>query len=130
MVAVIYTLCVMVPGAAFALSTQIVPAHCLTMADQHKAGTGHSDHGAAHGGMDHADHASMGHDENSSKPVSGDNLPGKCCGLFSVMAIAPKLGLVTEPMRHFSEMALPAFSSLTDRGANRIDRPPRALPSL
>lgn len=120
-VAALYALCLLVPATALAMSDQAVPAHCLTMIDDHTASAAEAAH----------DHAGMSHDDHGKMPApSGHSLPDKCCGLFSATAIAPALDFVAEPTRHVSDMTLPAVASLLGRDAGRIDRPPRNLSAI
>jgi hypothetical protein len=121
-VAVLYALCLLVPAAAYAMSDEAVPAHCLTMVETHQAA---AEHASRH-------HDGMSHDDHSKMPASDHDhgLPDKCCGLFSVTAVAPGLDFIAEPTGHVSDVILPAVTSLLGRGAGRIDRPPRHLSAI
>jgi hypothetical protein len=113
----LYALCLATPTAVLAFSQIAVPAHCLTD-HHHGIGTAHV----------HQDGSSVHH----SDPGEGDdrNHPTKCCGLFTVSAIAPALDFVLA--QHPSISFLPALltESLHGRNSDRIDRPPRSLLSL
>lgn len=124
LLAALYAFCVLAPVAAMAMSHAGIPAHCLTddhgavAAAGHKAAAAHADH---HNGANHT-HSAPADDPHAN--------PAKCCGLFGVTAIAPPLSIVATPMARVSEVVMPAIANLSGRSASRIDRPPRALPSL
>lgn len=132
--AALFALCLLAPVAAFALSDSAAAAHCLTLAEAPKAES--ESHGHPHGDIDHADHAAMTHeavDHGALASSGGDDhaLPGKCCGLFCVSALAPPVfGVAAMHLVVASEVAMPTATSLLGRSSNRIDRPPRVLPSL
>lgn len=120
LLAVLYALCLATPTAvmtaSLAVSPAAIPAHCLTD-DHHEAGRMHvPDDGAAHhhsgGKADDGDHAS------------------KCCGLFSVSAIAPDLAVLSAPQLPAARQPVRVTDRRTGRGADRIDRPPRSPQSL
>lgn len=114
-VVVLYAFCLLAPTAALAFNGSL-PAHCLTLTDEHQSITEGSGH---HGGV------------NQTKSAPDDHgLPGKCCGLFCVTAAVPSSNLVAEPMIHVSAVALSPVETLPGRNSSRIDRPPRILPSL
>jgi hypothetical protein len=122
LLAVLYALCLVAPVSAFAFSA--APAHCLTMTDDHH-GTGESR--AHQDGIGH--HKSS--PEKSGQAPDDHGVPGKCCGLFCVTAIAPPVfGVAVVQPVETSTVALPATPSLFGHSAGRIDRPPRVLPSL
>ena len=124
LVAALYAMCLLVPGAAFALSDQPVPAHCLTVADEHGA------QGDQQAMVDHHAHQHSGIDHGQSAPGHDHGLPDKCCGLFSVTAIAPAFDLVAAPALQADDVAMPLAASLIGRDAGRIDRPPRHLSAI
>jgi len=112
---VLYALCLVSPTAVLAFSQASVPAHCFT-GDEYGIGTVHV------------------HEDGLSHHHSGTDVdhgqPGKCCGLFSVSAIAPAIDFVVR--QHPPVLQRPSLvaQSLSGRGADRIDRPPRSLLSL
>lgn len=113
---VLYALCVVAPTATLALSDESAPAHCLTD-DSHMTDTIHV------------------HPDGSSHHPSGTGgdergQPGKCCGLFFLSAIAPAIDFFTDRQPPVSQLAPHFAKSLSGRGSDRIDRPPRSLLSL
>jgi hypothetical protein len=116
--AVLYSLCVIVPPLALAFTDGSAAAHCMT--DDH--------HGMPHvHGSKHFDH------EGGSVGNSSDHDKGKsenCCGLFCVTAGAvPSVPALTEPDRTIAmNVVLAGF--LGGRATDRIDRPPRLPLSL
>lgn len=130
--AVLFALCLLSPVAAFAFSD--TAAHCLTMTEASHVKSGSTGH--QHDGAGHADHASMPHDgmDHGTPAASGGSdpaVPGKCCGLFCVGALAPPVfGVTAVQLIEASEVALPATESLWGRSPSRIDRPPRVLLSF
>jgi hypothetical protein len=113
-----YALCLIVPGAAFALGDGSMPlAHCFS---DHHHGSVESHH---HEGMNH-NKPKMGGDERQQSS------PNNCCGLFSVSAIAPVFDVVTLPADQLLDVVIPTADNLFGRNSGRIDRPPRFLSSL
>jgi hypothetical protein len=113
----LYAFCLAAPTVVLAFSDASVPAHCLTD-ENHLLGSSHvHDDGTSHqhsGGSGGADH----------------DQPVKCCGLFGVTGIAPSIGFVAGRLPPASHLAPLFAQSLSGRGADRIDRPPRSLLSL
>jgi hypothetical protein len=112
---VLYALCFVAPVAAFAFSDGSMPAHCLS-----------SNH--------HAIADAYGHDDGMADPASDPGAddhgyPAKCCGLFCVSAIAPAMDFVSSRTTPLVLMASVPAESLSGRGFDRIDRPPRNLSS-
>lgn len=130
--AALFALCLLSPVAAFAFND--TSAHCLTVAEvsQVKSGghgplqveAGHTDRAAmSHESMDHGMPAALGGDDSA--------VPGQCCGLFCIGALAPPVfSVAAVQLIETSEVALPAAESRWGRSAGRIDRPPRVLPPL
>lgn len=112
----LYALCLVTPTAVMAVGQGAIPAHCLTD-DHHIAGAVHM----------HQDGST--HHHSGSKQDDGDHA-GKCCGLFSVSAIAPDLDIVVAPREPAPQQPSLTANDLTGRGSDRIDRPPRSRPSL
>jgi len=112
---VLYALCLAAPTAVLAFNQASVPAHCFTD-DQHGIGAIHV------------------HEDGSSHRQSGtgddQGQPGKCCGLFSVSAIAPAIDFVAGQNPPVSHRPSLLAQSLSGRGTDRIDRPPRSPLSL
>lgn len=115
LLAVLYTLCVIGPAAAIAFSDDAAAAHCLT-----------DDHLETVKGHVHQDGAGHQH----SAPDDDHGQPNKCCGLFSVNAIAPAIDFVVERQPYTPHVASFFGKMLFGRGSDRIDRPPRSLRSL
>ena len=125
--AALYTLCILAPTVAFALSENPAMAHCLT-----EGHVGVHDHGAnpEYGGKlhVHADGTAHQHHDDGAPPQpsrdDGKAAIAACCGLFSVVAIPG------EPIPSFGLHSLAAvvLSVLTEapsgRGPERINRPP------
>jgi hypothetical protein len=104
------------PTAVMALSPAGAPAHCLT--DDHEDAIGM-----------HVHHDGSAHHHSGGKDDDGDHA-GKCCGLFSVSAIAPEVAVLGAPHPPAARQPLLAADSRTGRGSDRIDRPPRSPQSL
>lgn len=130
--AALFALCLLSPVAAFAFSD--TPAHCLTVAEASQVKS--ASHGHPHDGVGPADHVAMpqdGMDHGTPAGAGGNDpgVPGKCCGLFCVGALAPPVfGVAAVQLIETSEVVLPAAESLWGRSPGRIDRPPRALSSI
>jgi hypothetical protein len=112
----LYALCLATPTAVLALSSQAVPAHCLSD-DEYGIGAMHvHQDGSSH---HHSNTGSADHDQS-----------GKCCGLFGSIAIAPMVDLVVAQYAPVTPPAASPAKSLSGRGSDRIDRPPRSNLSL
>ncbi len=112
----LYALCLATPTAVLAFSHGAIPAHCLTQDDQVAAAV-------------HVHHDGTTHQHPAGKHDDGDH-SDRCCGLFSVSAIAPDLVVLPTPHHPAMQRSSLAADSLTGRGSDRIDRPPRSHPSL
>jgi hypothetical protein len=112
----LYALCLVTPTAVMALSPAAIPAHCLT--DDHQDAV-----------TMHVHHDGSAHHHSDGKDDDGDHA-NKCCGLFSVSAIAPDHAILPAPNRPASRQPVLAADSRTGRGSDRIDRPPRSPQSL
>jgi hypothetical protein len=125
--AALYTLCILAPAVAFALSDNPAVAHCLT-----EGHVGVHDHGAKHEhGRKlhvHADGTAHQHHDDGAVPQpsrdDGKAAIASCCGLFSVVAIpgepVPSFGLDS-----LASVVLPVLDeALSGRGPERINRPP------
>jgi hypothetical protein len=111
---VAYALCLAAPTAVLALSGAPAAAHCLTD-DHHGLAAGHvHEHGSPHH-----------HDGKGD-----DDPPGKCCGLFCLSALSPDTGFIVSPPVHWAAVIVARPEAMSGRGTDRIDRPPRSLPSL
>ena len=119
--AALYTLCILAPAAAFALSANAGVAHCLT-----EGHVGVHDHGKVHV---HADASAHHHDHDGAAPPSGDDERSRvasCCSLFSVVAIPGEPGL-SLGLYNPASIVLPVLAdTLSGRGPERINRPPIA----
>jgi hypothetical protein len=112
---VLYALCLAAPTAVLAFSDASGSAPCLSD-DNHGLGTIHV----------HQDGSS--HHQNNGDDDHGQS--GKCCGLFSVSAIAPALDFVATQHPSVSRLPVLLAKSLHGRASDRIDRPPRSNLSL
>lgn len=112
LLAVLYALCLATPTAVMAFSPAAIPAHCLT--------DDHQDAGVMHVHQD-----GSAHHHSDGKNDDGDHA-SKCCGLFSVSAIAPDIAILPAPHRFASRQPVLVADSRTGRGSDRIDRPPRS----
>jgi hypothetical protein len=138
--ALLYTLCVLAPAAAFALGDGSRAAHCLTD-DNHslRPTLVHEHNGHKHDGHDNALHehdggnAHVHHDGTShehSKAPGGKSSDGQCCGLACLTALPAAISEVEAP-------ALPAMvavsadqESIAGNPPDRLYRPPISPPSL
>lgn len=135
LVVALYALTLVAPTAAFAVSSSIAAAHCLTViADHHRSAApqSHDDHdGHGHATMAQA----MAHeDANQAAPAAGGSgpmVPSDCCGLFCVSAVTPVVfGVIDAQLFALSQVAIPAAVSLAGYDSGRIDRPPRNLSAI
>lgn len=131
LVVALYALTLVAPTAAFAFSSSIAAAHCLTATVDHHRSAASQSHG------DHVghDHATVAHeDANHAAPASGGNdqtAAADCCGLFCVSAVTPvAFGVFDAQFFALSQLAMPAATSLLGHGSDRIDRPPRNLAAI
>jgi len=113
---VLYAFCLATPTAVMAFGQSGIPAHCLT--------DGHQDAGLVHVHQDGSSHHHSGGKDNDGDRAS------KCCGLFSVSAIAPDIAILPAPHRPDARQPALATDSRTGRRSDRIDRPPRSPQSL
>jgi hypothetical protein len=116
MLVAVYALCVVAPAAALALADAATAVHCLT-GDHHSVAKVHV----------HADGASHQHSGDRDHK-SGQ--PGNCCGLFCVSGIAQVFDVTLYSPAPLSEVPVLVVQSISGRSSDRIDRPPRSLPSL
>src|SRR5450759_1216772 len=122
---VLYTFCVVGPAAAIAFAANATAEHCFT-ADHLEPVAPHVHQHATATVHVHQDGSSHQH----SIPDGDHSQPGKCCGLFAPSAIAPAIDFLSEPHSHRLPLASVIARSLSGRGSDRIDRPPRSLLSL
>lgn len=126
----LYAFCILMPPAAFALST----AHCLTdthaAAHLHQAAAKTPSNTHVHpDGVVHA-HGEQGSHQHADGGAphkhDADETHGNCCGLFCVAAIAHAApAMLAVPVA--AGQALPALEeSLAGRNPDRINRPPIA----
>ena len=115
LIVVLYALCLLAPVTAVAATDSSVPVHCL---EEH-------DHAAGEAALHHSDgtsqHAPADHDHGQDD---------KCCGLFGVTALAPDFQVVSVRLTQSSTFTMPHAASLFGSRSERIDRPPRDLPSF
>jgi hypothetical protein len=111
----VYALCAITPATAVVLSGGATAAHCLSD-DNSRLGTTHV----------HEDGSSHQH----SVPGNNHDQPRECCGLFSLSAIAASTDFVAAPHDQTSLLAIAIERTLSGRVSDRIDRPPRSLPSV
>jgi hypothetical protein len=112
----LYALCLVTPTAVMALGQGTIPAHCLT-----------DDHLTAE--AVHVHHDGTNHHHSGGKTGEGDH-DNKCCGLFSVSAIAPDATIIAAPRALAAPQPSAVVDDLTGRASDRIDRPPRSRLSL
>lgn len=113
---VLYALCLVAPTAVLAFDADSTPAHCLTEGAQ-TAGSSH-----VHSGQNRSDTGGTGdmdHDQAS-----------KCCGLFSVSGTLTPFDAATIRLPLMSHIEPLFLADLSGQDSDRIDRPPRSLPSL
>ena len=111
----LYALCLVTPTAALAFSASPAAAHCLTDDSNHGVGSKHV----------HADETSHRH-SNTGDDEKGQT--GNCCGLFCLSVIAPPVvDLVARQLPPATHLPSLFMESLSGRGSDRIDRPPRSL---
>ena len=120
----LYALCLVIPTAVMALDVSPAAAHCLTD-NSHGQSNHHASHGTgeSHHGSDGSSHHSDGGDHEKSQT-------GKCCGLFCVSSMVTDIDFVAcqhPPALHVASLFV---ESLSGQDSDRIDRPPRFLPSL
>lgn len=131
LMAALFALCLVAPVAAFAFGDSTAAAHCLTTADAPKATSESGGH--QHGDISQAATTHEAMDHGAPAPSGGDDhaLPGKCCGLYCVSALAPPaFGVADVQLVAASEVAMASATSLWGRSSSRIDRPPRVLTAL
>ena len=116
LLAVLYALCLATPTAVMAIGQGAIPVHCLT-----------DDHQGA--GVMHVHQDGSAHHHSGGKGDDGDHA-SKCCGLFSVSAIAPDVAILLVPHQPATRRPALAADSRSGRGSDRIDRPPRSPLSL
>jgi hypothetical protein len=113
---VLYALSLAAPTTVLAIGKSGEPAQCQT--ERH--------HGTA-ATHDHQD----GSNEHRSDTSGGDHdQTSKCCGLFLVSAVAPDVDFVTRQHPPVARLGLLSATDLSGQDTDRIDRPPRSLPSL
>ena len=123
----LYALCLLAPVTAFAFSDSSATAVYLSQTDDHRS-MSESGLGESHVHQDGTGHHKSSPDKSN---FGGDDHPGNCCGLFCVTAIVPPaFGVTALHLMQASAVVLPVAESLFGRSSNRIDRPPRVLPSL
>jgi hypothetical protein len=123
--AFLYAFCVLAPSAALAFGPPDADVHCL--AEGLGIAAEHDHHGTAHqhanGALhQHADHASP----QKHSDADGKAHPDKCCGLFSVTALAVEPGLALGVPAPVSVTFATLEDNLGGRGPDRINRPPIA----
>ena len=133
--ALLYTLCVLAPAAAFALGDGSRAAHCLTDDDHglrpahvHEHNGQENDGHKHDGGRVHVHEDGTSHDH--SKAPGGKSSDGQCCGLACLTALPAAISEVEAP-------ALPAMvavsadqESIAGNPPDRLYRPPISPPSL
>jgi hypothetical protein len=134
LLAVLYAFCVLAPAAAFAFGNGEKAAHCLTDTN-HGLGKVHAyadgsrhEHGAAHQHHASQDHAAA--QENSQANDEGKSHSSTCCGLICLTGLATAVeSLWSEATREPLPVVL-AANGVRGCGLDRLDRPPRSLPSV
>ena len=109
-----------VPPMALAFAPSEIAVHCLSRTDHELAPHGQAEAIQPGSAQDYEDHAKHSHVDHKSA----------CCCLFSVTALVPDSGYLSEPVLSAS----PAFSALEASFyglmRNRLDRPPISLLSV
>lgn len=124
--AFLYAFSAIAPSMALAFSDDDTDVPCL-MELQGLAGA-HNHDGNSH---QHADGAAYQHSDHASPQKSPDTdgkaHPDKCCGLFSVTALAVEPGLTLGVPAPVSSVTFAVIEdALGGRGPDRINRPPIA----
>jgi hypothetical protein len=121
--AFLYGFCVIAPSAALAFSPPDANVHCLM--ELQGLAAEHDHHGNVHR---HADGALHRHANNASpqkhSDADGKAHPDKCCGLFSVTALAVEPGVALSTPAPISVTFAMLEDALGGRGPERINRPP------
>ena len=133
--ALIYLLCVLVPGLSFALDGEHRAAPCITQ--NHGPGMHMIEHDA--GVNQHLDDAHLAHDRSHEHIAetkisqANDNIPAKsqhktsdtrCCGLVSFSAIPASEIVLIEPVALTSLCECEIYRSIADRTPPQHYRPP------
>ncbi len=130
-VALLYLLCVAAPGAALALGDA---ASCMVMQAGAAAAHSHVDsshqhhsvQASGHSGQ-HADAGDIEREHNShGKHGHESSLPGSCCAMLCVSAIAADLPTVVTPTQPISLCVLGNFQHLPGEAPPLLYRPPIA----
>jgi hypothetical protein len=137
LLAIVYLVCAMMPGAAFAFGDSMTAAHCLTIEQQ----------GMNHAGMPadaasvsmHHEHMHMmqGDDAQATSvqamPDGAEKAPVKtshkapdmqCCGLFSLGALPAVVADVLKPVVPVSVCKADDAQAIADNTPPRFYRPP------
>lgn len=123
LVALLYLLCVLAPGAALALGG---PAAWIPAEIENKAAThahDHSDHGSSHqhgSAHDPADTEGVRHQQD------GNTSPGPCCAMHCLSAIAADLPAIVKPKPPRSIRLSEKIRSLRGTMPPPLYRPPNA----
>jgi hypothetical protein len=116
LIALIYLLCVLAPGAALALGTG--PARCFddeflamraVVAHQHAKGILHD-----HGGM-HPDHTADAAGAPGKHTHHGKNSPGPCCAILCMTALPADLPSIAKPSLPISICVPDAYQTVRRR---------------
>lgn len=133
LLAVMYLVCAVMPGAAFAFGDSVTAAHCLTIEEQ----------GMSHAGLpadpaliamhhEHM-HAMQGHDSMQAMPDEAQTAPTKtshkapdmqCCGLFSLGALPAVVADVVKPLVPVTVCKADDAQRIADNTPPRLYRPP------
>ncbi len=117
--AVLYLICVLAPGAAFAFGDPARTAHCLTergiSAHVHGNNGGTAAH--SHGDATPADHS---HDHEDGTAAADS----QCCGLFCLSSLPASPADVSSPALPASLAVSTITGGLAGNGPERLYRPP------
>jgi hypothetical protein len=133
--ALLYTLCVLAPAAAFAFGDGSRAAHCVTD-DHHGLRTVHAHEQAvpARAVHQHDDGTLHVHDDGTShehsKAPDGTSPDTQCCGLVCLSALPASVADVATPVLTAMPVNSVRQDDVAGKPPDRLFRPPIASPSL
>ncbi len=137
LLAIVYLVCAVMPGAAFAFGDSMTAAHCLTVDQQGMSHAGmpadaasmlmHHEHmHMMHGDDAHAMsmHAMSDEAEKAPHKTSHKAPDMQCCGLFSLGAMPAVVADVTKPVVPVTVCKSDDAQRIADNTPPRLYRPP------
>jgi len=142
LLAIVYLVCAMMPGAAFAFGDGATAAHCLSLAEQGISHAGmpadaavvamhheHMQHQMYGDGVAHthdASHVQAEPDDAATAPVKTSHkaVDMQCCGLFCMGALPATAAGVAEPFAPTSICKTENSRSVADNAPPEHYRPP------